>query len=252
MTATRQPLHTTAVPQETHRTRLPLALKGLTLAAVLGFAVGLYLALGFAGTDVTQGNVQRIFYVHVASFVGASVGFFTAAFGGIAYLVKRNPRWDRLALSGIEVGLVMSVLTLTTGMVWARPMWNTWWTWDPRLTSAAIMTLTYAAYLMLRAGIDNPDKRRTLASVYAILAVSTVILTFMITRIRPDTIHPTVIGPSATNAQGSFEMTAHMGMTLGINITLWAALITPALMWWRIRLENAFERVHKVQLDLQN
>jgi heme exporter protein C len=252
MTATRQSIHTKLVPQSSTRNRLPLALKGLTLAALIGFGVGLYLALGFAGTDVAQGNVQRVFYVHVASYVGASIGFFTAAFAGVAYLVKRTARWDTLALAGVEVGVFMSVITLTTGMVWARPMWNTWWTWDPRLTSAAIMTLTYAAYLMLRAGIENPDKRRTLAAVYSILAVTTVIITFMITRIRPDTIHPTVIGPSATNAQGTFEMTAHMGMTLGINIMIWALLIAPALIWWRIRLENKYERVHQAQLDLND
>lgn len=250
MTATPQPLPVnTAASQTIHSTRT-LILRILSAAAAIGFGIGLYLALGFAGTDVTQGNVQRVFYVHVSSFSGAAVAFAAAAFGGVAYLKTRNPRWDTLALASVEVGVVMSIITLTTGMVWARPTWNTWWTWDPRLTSAAIMTLTYAAYLLLRSGIDNPDKRRSLAAVYAILAITTVIFTFMITRIRPDTIHPTVIGASATNAKGTFEMTANMGMTLGINSAIWTMLIAPALIWWRIRLQNLFDHITKLQIDL--
>jgi hypothetical protein len=74
--------------------------------------------------------------------------------------------------------------------------------------------------------------------VYSILAIATVVLTFAITRLRPDTIHPVVIGPSPVNAKGTFEMAANMGMTLGINSLIWCVLIAPALIWWRVRLEN--------------
>ncbi len=225
-------------------------LNGLTILAVLGFLFALYMALVYAGTDAAQGNVQRIFYMHLGAFVGASVAFSVAFVGGIAYLRTGQARWDTLALSGVEVGLSLSLITLITGSIWARPMWNTWWTWDPRLTSAAIMALTYAAYLMLRNAFANPDQRRKLASVYSVFAILTVIFTFVITRIRPDTIHPTVIGPSSTNAEGSFSMTPNMGAALGVSMMVWTLLITPTLIWWRIRLENAFDRVQLLRQQL--
>lgn len=240
-----QRLSAPTVEQSTAPGHLRL-LKGLSGLAVIGFIFALYAALVYAGTDAVQGDVQRIFYVHLSAFMGATVGFLTAFVGGIAYLRTRNPRWDTLALAGVEVGVALSAITLVTGMVWARPMWNTWWTWDPRLTSAAIMALTYAAYLMLRSGIENPEQRRKLASVYAILAITTVFFTFIVTRVRSDTIHPTVIGPSASNGQGSFAMTANMGAALGINMAVWCLLITPALIWWRVRLENVFARVNQL------
>lgn len=229
--------------------RLPL-LKALTVLAIAGFLIGFGMAMFFAGTDATQGVVQRIFYLHLPAFMGATVAFVAGAVGGVAYLRTRNPRWDTLALSAIEVGFVLSLITLFTGMIWARPIWNTWWTWDPRLTSTAIMTLTYAAYFMLRGSLDSGDRKRMLASVFSILAVTTVFIVIFITRIRPDTIHPTVIGPSPADAQGSFAMAANMGMTVGISILFWTTLITPVLIWWRIRLENRNQRVEALRAEM--
>ncbi len=230
--------------------RATLILRLLTGLTIAGFAVGAYFGLIAAGTDVTQGNVQRIFYFHVAAFSACSVAFAAAVFGGIAYLRTRSPRWDHLALAGVEVGFFLSLITLFTGMVWARPIWNTWWTWDPRLTSAAIMVLTYAAYLMLRGAIENPDKKRAMAAVYGVLAFGTVIFTFVIIRIRPDTIHPTVIGSSPGNAEGGFAMTSGITTALGINSFVWSVLIAPVLVWWRIRLENRVERANQLRAEL--
>lgn len=227
-------------------------LKVLTLAAVIGLAIASYLALVYAGTDALQGNVQRVFYFHVAAFSAGSVACFMGVVGGIGYLRTRNIKWDTLALSGIEVGLTLSLITLFTGMVWARPIWNTWWTWDPRLTSAAIMCLTYAAYLMLRSAIESPDKRRAFASVYGIFAFASVIITFMITRVRPDTIHPTVIGASPQNAQGGFAMTDTMILAISVSSIVWCCLIAPALVWWRIRLENLTERAAALRATLES
>src|SRR5262249_36195961 len=146
---------------------------------ILAVAFGLYLALFWVGTDVEQGQVQRIFYIHLSAFTAAFVAFSTTVVGGVMYLRTRAVKWDILALSGVEVGMALALINLTTGMIWARPIWNTWWTWDPRLVSEAIMILTYAAYLMLRNGIENPDQRRRMASVYGILAMSTVIITLI-------------------------------------------------------------------------
>lgn len=229
---------------------VPLALRVLTLLAVGAVALGTYYALVYAGTDTLQGNVQRIFYFHVSAFSAGAVAFFLAVVGGIMYLIKRDVKWDQLSVAGIEVGLFLSLITLITGMVWARPIWNTWWTWDPRLTSAAIMCLTYAAYLMLRSAIDNPEKRRSMAAVYGIFAFGTVAFTFIIIRIRPDTIHPAVIGSSPVNSEGGFSMTDSMKSALGMNSALWCCLIAPALVWWRLRLERAYERIEQIRANV--
>lgn len=243
------PLQTAGVSgSETHiRTRI---LQGLTVITVVLVAIGVYLALGYAPTEAAQGEVQRLFYLHLASFAGAFVAFSATVVGGIAYLRKRAVKWDTLALAGVEVGLVLALINLITGMVWARPIWNTWWTWDPRLTSEAIMILTYAAYLMLRNGIENPEQRRRFASVYGILAMTTVLVTLLITRIRPDTIHPVVIGPSPQNAEGGFEMTQRISTTIGINSAIWSIFVPITLIWWRIRLENIAERVRALKAQV--
>jgi len=217
---------------------LPSLLRILVLTTIAGFILTAVLGLVVAGTDIEQGQVQRLFYVHMPSFFGAFTAFAATVFGGIAYLRTRNPKWDRLALAGVEVGFALAIVNLLTGSVWARPIWNTWWTWDPRLTSAAIMVLTYAAYLMLRSGIDNPETRRRFASVYGILAFSTVLLTLFIIRLRDDTIHPVVVGASPQNAQGTFEATSGVVIALIPSLIFWTTLVPITLMWLRMRLEQ--------------
>jgi heme exporter protein C len=233
---------------------MPSLLRILTIATVLATIGGLYMALGFAGTDVDQGEVQRIFYIHMPSFFGAFFAFGATVVGGVQYLRTRNVRWDTLALAGVEIGLAFGVICVVTGSIWARPIWNTWWTWDPRLTSAAIMVLTYAAYLMLRSGIENVEQRRRFAAIYGILAITTVILTLIIIRIRPDTIHPAVIGPSPQNAQGSFELqaTSGVGTALMVNLPVWGLLLPLTLMWHRIRLQNRVEQVEALKAEILN
>jgi len=227
--------------------RLPLWLTALTAITIGAVIVGAYFALVYAGMDVEQGAVQRIFYVHISAFAGAFIAFLAAVVGGVAYLIRRHPRWDALALAGVEVGLILALVNLMTGSIWARPIWNTWWTWDPRLVSDAIMCLTYAAYLMLRQGIDNPDTRRRFASVYGIFAFITVIITLVIIRIRPDTIHPAVIGASPQNAQGGFGLTDSMIAAMGVNMVVWSVFVPATLIAWRLRLEALAERVESLR-----
>lgn len=231
-------------------TRQPRALTALTIITILAVAFGLYMALFYVGTDVEQGNIQRIFYLHMPSFFGAFTAFGAAVVGGMMYLRTRDPKWDTMALAGVEVGLALALINLVTGSIWARPIWNTWWTWDARLTSAAVMALTYAAYLMLRAGIENADSRRRFASIYGILAITTVILTLVIIRIVPDTIHPAVIGPSPQNAEGTFEATRGVVLALLPNFFIWLVLVPVTLMWHRIRLQNFADRVDALKADV--
>jgi len=222
----------------------PTLLIVFTVITVILTVIGLLMALFYAGQDITQGEVQRIFYLHVSAFAGASMALGVSVIASVLYLWKRDPKWDRLSISCVEVGFALALMNLITGMVWARPIWNTWWTWDPRLTSSAIMILTYAAYFMLRAGIENPETRRRLTSVYAILAYITVIVTFVIIRIRPDTIHPAVIGPSPQNAEGGFELSSSMLAAMSFNMVVWSVFIPWVLIWWRLRIEVLSEYVN--------
>ena len=228
----------------------PRLLVGLTALTVIAVIFSLYLALVYAETDLTQGDVQRIFYIHMPAFFGAFLAFGAAVVGGIQYLRTREVRWDRLAVAGVEVGLALGLVNLVTGAIWARPIWNTWWTWDPRLTSDAVMILTYAAYLMLRNGIENLETRRRFAAVFGILAFVTVLVTLLIIRFVPTTIHPVVIGESPQNAAGTFEATTNVAIALVPNLLIWGMLVPVTLLWWRIRLENSMAQVHALKLRL--
>jgi heme exporter protein C len=230
--------------------RQPIALTILTVVTVIAVGIGLYLALAVVGTDVDQGDVQRLFYIHMPAFFGAFVAFSATVIGGVQYLRTRNVKWDTLALAGVEVGIVLALINLVTGSIWARPIWNTWWNWDPRLVCDAIMVLTYAAYLMLRGGIENPDTRRRFASIYGIIAIVTVLLTLVIIRVVPTTIHPTVVGPSPTNAEGTFEATSGVAAALVPNLLIWSTLVPITLMWYRMRLQNFAEQVNARKIAL--
>ena len=230
----------------TTRTRI---LRGLTVAAAVLFVIGLYLALFWVGPEKEQGAAQRIFYVHLGSFLGAFIAFAATVVGGIAYLRTRDPKWDIFGLANVEIGLGMSAITIVTGMTWARPIWNTWWTWDPRLTSITIMWLAYAAYLMLRSGIEDPERRRRFAAVYGIVAFASVLFTIIIIRVRPDTIHPVVAGPTQADPTGGFDVTGRIRDTLFFNLFSFAVL-TVVLIWYRIRLENLSQYVMRRKLEV--
>jgi heme exporter protein C len=228
------------------RTRL---LQGVTIAAVVLLAIAVYLDLFWVGPEIQQGEVQRIFYVHLGSFLGAFTAFTATVVAGVAYLRTRDPKWDTFGLSNVEIGLGFSAITIVTGSIWARPIWNTWWTWEPRLTSVTIMWLAYAAYIMLRSGIEDPERRRRFAAVYGIIAFASVLFTIIIIRVRPDTIHPVVAGPSQADPSGSFDVTGRIRETLFFNLFTFA-VITVVLVWHRIRLENLADRVTRRKIQV--
>jgi len=234
------------------RTRI---LNILTVITIVTMLAAILMALFYAGTDQQQGNVQRIFYMHVGGFTGGATAFFITVVAGIAYLRTHNPKWDRLALASVEMGLPLMTVTLLTGSIWARPIWNTWWTSDdPRLNSTAVMWLLYAAYLTLRATIDNPERRMRYAAVYGILAFVSVIYVFFVIRFRTDTLHPVVIGPSPVESQakGSFGLTdPRMIWTISVSSVAWM-LAAFTLIWHRLRMENVAERVRTLKLRVMS
>ncbi len=180
-----------------------------------------------------MGNVQKVFYYHVAAAWAGMLCFILAALAGAAYLHARRLQWDWLSLSAIEVGVVFSLCAIFSGMIWARPIWNTWWVWDPRLTTTTIMVLIYLAYFILRSGLTTPEVQARLGSVYAIIGVLTVPLTFFSIRLFR-TIHPVVIATGSTG-ESAFNMSPRMLVALFISLSVFTLLMAD-LVWHRYRL----------------
>jgi heme exporter protein C len=223
----------------------------LTIVSLILFIVSNILNMTYPGREVSMGEVQRIFYLHLGAFFGAFVAFSAAVYAGFAYLRTRKPKWDHLGLASVEVGLGLATVNMVTGAIWAKPIWGTYWTWDPRLTTIAIMWLTYAAYLFLRQAIEDPEQRRRFAAVYGILAFGSVILTIVIIRVRPDVIHPVVAGPTSTSPDtlGDFDLTSRIRNTLFFSIITYI-VIAITFLWHRIRLENRAEQVQIRKLEV--
>jgi len=226
----------------------PLALKILDVISLIVLGTSAYLALVYAPTELVMGAVQRVFYFHIGTAWTALIGFILAAGFSIAYLITKNLKWDRYQVASIEVSMVFFFITIVLGSIWARPAWNTWWTWDPRLTTAAITELIYIAYFMLRQGIDDPDRRARFGAVYAIIGGLSAPLTFFAIRLFR-TIHPVVIGGANADAEGGFSMTADM-LTAFFFALFAFTVIFIDLYWHRVRLGALQEKVEQLKLKV--
>jgi heme exporter protein C len=133
-------------------------------------ALGLVMAFGVAPREVSQGNVQRIMYVHPPLAWVAYLAFGIVAAASIAYLVRRAPGADRLAHASAEVGVLFTGLAIATGSIWGKPTWGTWWTWDARLTSVAILFVMYLGYLLLRGTVEDRERAARYCAVLGIVA----------------------------------------------------------------------------------
>jgi heme exporter protein C len=228
----------------------PAALKILDVVSVIALGISTYLALIFAPTELVMGDVQRVFYFHVGTAWTALMGFILAAVFSVTYLVSKNLKWDRLQVAAIEVSLVFFLITIALGSIWARPIWNTWWTWDPRLTTAAITELIYIAYFMLRQGLDDPERRARFGAVYALIGGLSAPITFFAIRLFR-TIHPVVIGGNNPEAEGGFAMTADMRVAFFFALITFT-LIFIDLFWNRIRLGELQDTVEQLKMKVMN
>lgn len=226
----------------------PKSLKALTALAGVMFLVALGMVLFYAPREAVMGEVQRVFYFHVsAGWIGA-LAFLVTAISGAMYLWRRDRRWDHVAVASVEIGVVFTLINIVSGSIWARPVWNTWWTWDPRLVTATVMELVYLAYLMLRQGIEDPERRARFGAVYGIVGFISVPITFLSIRLLR-TIHPVVIGSSDPAAEGSFDMTARMLQTFIFSLVTFT-VIYGATLWHRLRLQRLSERVEALKMKM--
>ncbi len=225
----------------------PIALTILDIVSIIVLGVAAYLALFFAPTEAVMGDVQRVFYFHVGTAWVGLLGFILAALTGIIYLITKDMKWDRFEVAAVEVSTMFFFITIVLGSIWARPVWNTWWTWDPRLTTAAITELIYIAYFMLRQGIEDPEKRARFGAVYTLLGGLSAPITFMVIRLFRS-IHPVVIGAANAN-QEKLSMTSDMRVAFFFALFAFTVIFID-LMWHRIRLGGLEEKVEQLKLKV--
>jgi heme exporter protein C len=227
----------------------PAALRILDVASIVLLLIATGMVFFYAPIEKVMGLVQKVFYFHVATAWVGMVSFGLAAVVGIIYLIKKDERLDLISVASVEIGLVFTMICLITGSIWARPIWNAWWTWDPRLTTVTIMELVYFAYMMLRNGIEEPERRARFGAVYAIIGFVSVPLTFFSIRLFR-TIHPVVVGGSDPSATGAFDMTPLMLQTFLFSLFTFTVIYVD-LLWNRIRLGKLAQSVEQLKLRLQ-
>jgi len=226
----------------------PLALKILNIVSAVLLAIATWLVFFYAPMELVMGQVQRIFYFHVANAWVGMLGFMVAAVAGIVYLRTHNQKWDIIEQAAVEISLVFFITTIVTGSIWAYPAWGTWWTWDPRLTTAAILEMIYIAYLLLRQGIEDPERRARFGAVYTLIGALSVPITFLSIRLFR-TIHPALIGTASSAAQGGFDMTPRMLQTFFFSLLTFSVIFS-TLLWHRIRLGRLAEKVEQMKLEV--
>jgi len=218
----------------------------IVLAALM-ILVGIVLVFGVAPTAdrLSGGDVQRIFYFHVGIAWIAGLGLFVTFISSILYLGRGEQRkYDIVAAASVEIGVVFGFMVLLSGMLWARPVWNTWWTWDPRLTTTAITEFIYIAYLMLRGAVDDPQRRARFSAVYGIVGFVSVPITYFSTKWF-QTIHP------------DLGQTPGFGLTPSMRPPMFTALIAFTLVYLvllliRMRVERSADEVAKLKHDILN
>lgn len=223
------------------RERAGLAVSGLSALAMLA---AIYMALIYAPTERVMGALQRIFYFHVPVAVIAFVAFGLACVASIAYLASSERHWDALACSAVEIGEVFASLVILTGMMWARAAWNTWWTWDPRLTTTLVLWLIYAGYLILRSSVEDEARRARYSAVLGIIGFLDVPVVFMAIRWWR-TIHPVVFEAGGVNLEP--EMLTAFLVSLVAFVLLMVALLIA-----RVGLESLGEEVEFLRRRVQS
>ena len=211
-----------------------------TITAIM-LCVSLYLAFDFAPVEAEMGIVQKIFYFHVPSAIAAYAGFFLAFVFSIVYLLYPGDRWDALAHSGVEVGMVFCALVLTTGPLWARPIWGVYFVFDPQLTATLLLFLIYGAYLLLRSVASDSPRLKKIAAVLAIFGFIDVPIIHVAVRTWGGT-HPLV------EREGGGGL--HPDMRIAFYVAMGTFMLLFATIYW-MRVYLASRRDHLRQLEYE-
>ena len=192
---------------------------GLWLTALsLLLLAGVYLlALEYTPVEIRQGLAQKIFYIHVPAAWAALMAFSIVGIVSVLYLWLQDPRLDLFAASSVEVGIVFSMVMLTTGPIWGKPVWGTWWTWDPRLTLTLLLFFVFLGYLALRAALSDRSERARFSAVVGIMGLLLVpfvhVSVYLFRTMHP---MPMVLTPKAL--EGNIPMPPVMLKTLLVSV----------------------------------
>ncbi len=199
----------------------------------------------WAPTELNQGLVQRIMYIHVPIAIASLAVVGMVFVGSVGYLWKRTQGWDALSYASAEVGVLALSLTIVTGAIWAKPTWNAWWTWEPMLTTLLILWLMGVAYLALRAYSPPGERGARFGAVLGILAGLTAPFVYFSVELWGSLTHPEkVIGPARSSES---EIGASIGLTLMVSLVAFA-LFFAALIAHRYKLRRCEDDVDALHL----
>ena len=192
----------------------------ISLSSVL-MVGSLYMSLIWAPTEITLGDSQRIFYIHIPLAWLGMLSVIILAIFSIAYLITRNIKWDNLAYSTAELGFILITLVLVTGMIWSKAEWTVWWTWDPKLTTTVILWFIYLAYIMLRMYGPSDLRGASYGAVLGIIGAIDVPMIYMAANWWSSA-HPELnIGPLSDQ---SSSVNSEMMMTLLVSLIAYTML----------------------------
>ncbi|MEW6325176.1 MAG: heme ABC transporter permease CcmC, partial [Nitrospirota bacterium] len=206
-------------------------------AGGLATAAGLYLGLAASPPDYYQGEVVRIMYVHVPLAHSSLLAYGVLFGASVWYLWKRDPIVDNAAHAAAGIGVFFTAAALVTGSIWAKPTWNTWWTWDPRLVSFTVLLLILIGYLMLRMFIDEPERQARFAAILAIIGgIDLPIVKFSVEWWR--TLHqPLSVSPRGVSYSGDI-LTPLLVMGVGVSLLfVYMLVLRTQLLYLRQLLE---------------
>ena len=201
--------------------------RGLRISAVAAVLLaGVYvLALRYTPLEARQGLAQKIFYVHVPAAWCALLSFSLVGLASVMYLWLRDPRLDLFAASSAEVGVAFSAVMLTTGPIWAKPIWGTWWQWEPRLTLTLFLFFIFVGYLALRSALHDPSERARFSAVVGIMGMVLVpfvhLSVYLFRGIHPQ---PVVLKPSAPSLP--IEMLRTLLLSFAVFTLLYIGFVT--------------------------
>ncbi len=210
----------------------------LYIITLILMLISTYAALIYAPTETIMGNIQRIFYFHMGTVWVATIAFMIVFVASIIYLINGKKKWDVLAYTSAEIGVLFITLTIITGSIWAKPVWGTWWTWDPQLTTTFILWILYIVYLLIRANSGFDEKKAKYSAVFAIIAFIDLPLVYISARVMRG-ISPVVFGPGGGGIEP--KMLNALLITL-VSFTLLFIL----LLIERIKIENLKYQINKL------
>jgi heme exporter protein C len=207
--------------------------------AIVGVAAFVPLGLVVSPEDTVQGDLVRMFYIHVPMAIFAFLSCFVTGAGSVMYLWRKVAWWDTAAYGAAELGTVFTGLTLVTGMLWGRPAWGAYWEWDARLTSTAMLFLLLLGYLALRKAPGSAEAQAKRAAIVGILLVPQVI----IVRQSVDwwrSLHQsaTIELTGGTHMQGVMLFTFFLGFVVLGLVWLWLLIHRFRVAWLEHQIES--------------